>query len=71
MIIQTDIKAIDETGKEGYIAAKSPKELLSIMQQENIEQCKITVSWLGQEVAESRSITIADVRQWILENEKT
>ena len=31
MIIQTDLKTMGEKGREGYIAAKNPTELLAIM----------------------------------------
>lgn len=69
MVIQTDIRVKDETGKEGFIATGNPKELLYIMENENIEKCNIGVKWLGQETVKNMTVTKADVEKWIAEND--
>lgn len=64
MIIQTNIKAMDEHGKEGCIAVKSPKELLTVMECEKVSECEIKMSSPGDTSAITRSMTLDDVRKW-------
>lgn len=66
MTIITDYMVADTvTGQMAPASAESPAELLRIMQLEGIEQCRITVSWLGQTVFKDKLMTIRDVEQWI------
>ena len=64
MIIQTNIKAMDEHGKEGNIAVKDPKELLEVMQSEGVTECEIKMSSPGDTSAMTRSMTLDGVRKW-------
>ena len=64
MIIDTNIRVKDADGKESCIAARDPKELLRIMQQEGLGECEITVSTIGTAFVKSKNVTLDDVREW-------
>jgi hypothetical protein len=68
MVIDTDIIVKSDDGIEGSVQCHSPKELLNIMKLENIQECNVSASWLGQSIF-SNKMTLKEVEKWINECE--
>ena len=65
MVITTNVMIPDDlTGQKSFISAGSPQELLKIMQAESIEQCKISVDSMGQNLIDGMTVTKSDVLKW-------
>ncbi len=65
MTIITDCLVKTDDGIEAPVSAESPAELLRIMRCEGIQECKISVDWMGQHIFKNKSMTIAEVEQWV------
>lgn len=65
MTIITDYLVNTSDGIKAPVSAKNPAELLRIMRCEGIQECKISVDWMGQHIFKNKPMTIAEVERWV------